>query len=173
MLPSTHRVEMGAASYPQIIVEVALSSTPDLERRSSTAVRLSESCQGRSASSTAATLLAGGAEEFETAVPLTTTVARLAPTCLYSSHGETKQASKTAHRNSHVRARLRPEASPQSGYQVAGRGRRPGPWARPCRAGLGHRARGLCWRRTGGLALGDPAGCRWCGRDLGGRRLRP
>ena len=80
----------------------------------------------RSASSTAATLLAGGAEEFETAVPLTTTVARLAPTCLYSSHGETKQASKTAHRNSHVRARLRPEASPQSGYQVAGRGRRPG-----------------------------------------------
>ena len=30
-----------------------------------------------------------------------------------------------------------------------------------------------CWRRTGGLALGDPAGCRCCGRDLGRRRLRP
>src|SRR3984893_9226855 len=58
----------------------------------------------RSASSTAATLLAGGAEGFETAVSLTTTVARLTSTCLYSSHGETKQASKTAHRNSHVRA---------------------------------------------------------------------
>src|SRR5258707_9715160 len=53
------------------------------------------------------------------------------------------------------------------------RQRRPGPWARPCRAGLGHRARGLCWRRTGRLALGDPAGCRWCGRDLGRGRLRP
>jgi len=34
---------------------------------------------------------------------MTTTVARLTSTCLYSSHGETKQASKTAHRNSHVR----------------------------------------------------------------------
>src|SRR5712671_393677 len=55
----------------------------------------------------------------------------------------------------------------------AGQRRRPGPWARPYRAGLGHRARGLCWRRTGGLALGDPASCRWCGRDLGRRRLRP
>src|ERR1700724_2119958 len=68
------------------------------------------------------TLLAGGAEGFETAVSLTTTVARLTSTCLYSSHGKTKQTSKTAHRNSHVRARLRPEALPQSGYQVAGRG---------------------------------------------------
>ncbi len=46
MLPSAHRVEMGAASYPQIMSR-SLSSTPNLERRSSTALRLSESRQGR------------------------------------------------------------------------------------------------------------------------------